>query len=165
MAVFHQALPLHSTQRVSFFDMTDAVKEALVSSKIHNGILVAYSQHTSCSVIIQEESEDVTYWDTQLILQDMLNVFQKIVPDCEYEGQYLHPGPIHVKNAKELRDEKSGWLLNTDAHLRSIFLGRSESIPIVGGELILGEFGRIYFIDFDQTRERDRTFRIQIVGE
>ena len=165
MAVFHQTFPLHSTQRVSFFDMTDAVKEAFENSKIHNGILVAYSQHTSCSVIIQEESEDVTYWNTQLILQDMLNVFQKIVPDCEYEGQYLHPGPIHVKNAKDLRDEKSEWLLNTDAHLRSVLLGRSESVPIVDGELILGEFGRIYFIDFDQTRERDRTFRIQIVGE
>jgi hypothetical protein len=30
---------------------------------------------------------------------------------------------------------------------------------------VLGEFGRIYFTDFDTTRERERTFRIQVVGE
>jgi thiamine phosphate synthase YjbQ (UPF0047 family) len=95
----------------------------------------------------------------------MLNVFEKVVPTCQFETQYLHPGPIHVKNAKELRNEKSEWLLNTDGHLRSVLLGRSESIPIVDHELILGEFGRIYFADFDQTRERERTFRIQIMGE
>jgi secondary thiamine-phosphate synthase enzyme len=145
--------------------MTEDVKAAVKAANIKDGILVAYSQHTSCSVFIQEESEDVTYWETQLILQDMLNVFEKVVPTCQFETQYLHPGPIHVKNAKELRNEKSEWLLNTDGHLRSVLLGRSESIPIVDHELILGEFGRIYFADFDQTRERERTFRIQIMGE
>jgi hypothetical protein len=30
---------------------------------------------------------------------------------------------------------------------------------------VLGEFGRIYFADFDQVRARQRTVRIQIVGE
>ena len=115
--------------------------------------------------MIQEESEDVTYTNTQLILQDLLNVFEKFIPSCQYEGQYLHPGPIHIKNAMELRNEKPEWGLNTDAHLRSVILGRSETIPLVNGEMTLGEFGRIYFADFDQTRERERKVRVQIVGE
>jgi len=29
----------------------------------------------------------------------------------------------------------------------------------------LGEFGRIYFADFDQTRARERTVMVQILGE
>jgi len=120
---------------------------------------------STCSVFIQEESEDVTYWNTQFILQDMLNVFEKIIPTCQHQGQYLHPGPIHIKHAMEWRNEKPEWGLNTDAHLRSVFLGRSETIPIVDGEMTLGEFGRIYFADFDQTRERERNVRVQIVGE
>ena len=57
------------------------------------------------------------------------------------------------------------WCLNTNAHLRSCLLGRSESIPIVEGELQLGEFGRIYFADFDGVRARERVVRVQIVGE
>jgi len=63
------------------------------------------------------------------------------------------------------RNELPSWSLNTDAHLRSVLLGRSESIPIVDGKLELGEFGRIYFADFDQVRARERTVRFQVVGE
>jgi thiamine phosphate synthase YjbQ (UPF0047 family) len=44
-------------------------------------------------------------------------------------------------------------------------MGRSQSIPVVDGALTLGEFGRIYLADFDQTRARERTVRVQIVGE
>jgi secondary thiamine-phosphate synthase enzyme len=55
--------------------------------------------------------------------------------------------------------------LNTDAHLRSVIMGRSQSIPIIDGAMTLGEFGRIYFADFDQVRARERTVRVQIVGE
>ena len=54
--------------------------------------------------------------------------------------------------------------VNTDAHLRSVLLGRSVQIPVVNGGLLLGEFGRIYFADFDQVRARQRTVRVHIVG-
>jgi len=42
---------------------------------------------------------------------------------------------------------------------------RSQSIPIIDGQMELGEFGRIYFADFDQVRARERNVRVQIVGE
>ncbi|MGB9521796.1 MAG: YjbQ family protein, partial [Anaerolineales bacterium] len=85
-------------------------------------------------------------------------------PTCRTEGQYLHPGLKHIELATQ-RNELPSWSLNTDAHLRSVLLGRSESIPIVDGKLELGEFGRIYFADFDQVRARERTVRFQVVGE
>ena len=164
--VYSKELPIRSVgRRVRFFDMTQLVKVALKESGIQNGILVVYSQHTSCSVFLQEDSEDKTYWGTPLVLQDMLNIFDKVIPVCTVEGQYLHPGKVHTENAQKLRNEELAWLLNTDAHLRSVMLGRSESIPVVNGELVLGEFGCIYFADFDQTRDRDRVLRVQIVGE
>ena len=163
--VYHEEFTVDSGFRVSFFDVTDRVREIVEKSGIREGLVNVYSQHTSCSVFIQEDSEDVTYWNTPLVLQDMLNVLSKIIPTCEYEGQYLHPGPIHTQHAQEWRDEKTEWLLNTDAHLRSVLLGRSETIPLEAGEMVLGEFGRIYFTDMDQTRERTRRVRVQIVGE
>ena len=163
--VYHEEFTVDSGFRVSFFDVTDRVREIVEKSGIKEGLVNVYSQHTSCSVFIQEDSEDVTYWNTPLVLQDMLNVLSKIIPTCEYEGQYLHPGPIHTQHAQEWRDEKTEWLLNTDAHLRSVLLGRSETIPLEAGEMVLGEFGRIYFTDMDQTRERTRRVRVQIVGE
>jgi thiamine phosphate synthase YjbQ (UPF0047 family) len=44
-------------------------------------------------------------------------------------------------------------------------VGRSETIVVINGKLDLGEFGKIYFIDFDQTRARTRTVQIQVIGE
>ncbi|MFB6362749.1 secondary thiamine-phosphate synthase enzyme YjbQ [Paenibacillus elgii] len=165
MAVFHEVFKIETGRRVSFDDVTEQVQECVKKSGIKNGLVNVFSQHTSCSVFLQEDSEDVTFWNTPLILQDMINALEKIIPTCQYEGQYLHPGPIHTKNAMELRDEKPEWLLNTDGHLRSVLLGRSETIPLLEGEMTLGEFGRIYFSDMDQTRERTRMVRVQIIGE
>ena len=165
MAVYHEIILVEMDRRVSFEDVTERVCAIVGKSGIRNGLVNVFSQHTSCSVFLQEDSEDVTYWHTPLILQDMVNVMERIIPSCQHEGQYLHPGPIHTRNAMELRDEKPEWLLNTDGHLRSVLLGRSETIPLVDGEMTLGEFGRIYFADMDQTRARERNVRVQIVGE
>ena len=164
MSVFHDSFKIQSERRPTFDDITDKVKEILINSRIKNGILLVFSQHTTCSVMIQEDSDDVNYWGTKLIMQDLVNVLEKIIPTCKTEGQYLHPGPNHIKYAAG-RNELPSWSLNTDAHLRSVILGRSQSIPIVDGKMTLGEFGRIYFADFDQVRARERTVHVQIVGE
>jgi secondary thiamine-phosphate synthase enzyme len=164
MSTFHDTFKIQSDRRPTFDDVTDSVVTALQKSKIQNGILVVYSQHTTCSVLIQEAADDVNYYGTELLMQDLVNVLEKIIPTCRTEGQYLHPGPKHIQAAAG-RNEEAFWSLNTDAHLRSVLLGRSVTIPVVNGEMTLGEFGRIYFADFDQVRARQRTVRVQIVGE
>ncbi len=165
MSVYHECFTIHSKMQVTFDDVTERVLEAVASSKIRNGYVVVYSQHTSCSVLIQEDSEGTTYKGIPYILQDTLNCLEKIIPTCEYEGQYLHPGSYHIKQAQKLRQEEKAWGLNTDGHIKSCIMGRSETIPVVDGEVILGEFGRIYFADFDKTRARERKVHVQIVGE
>ena len=62
----------------------------------------------------------------------------------------------------------SSWLksLRTPSFLlRSSVIGRNVTIVTVDGEMDLGEFGRIHFIDWDQTRGRTRTVQIMIIGE
>jgi len=164
MTVFHDNFQILTDRRVTFHDITDEVKKRIKSSNMKDGIIIVYSQHTTCSVLIQEQSDDVNYWGEQLILQDMVDIFENIIPSCRTEGQYLHPGPLHIEIAKRERNEESFWSLNTDAHLRSVLLGRSVTIPLASGEMQLGEFGRIYFADFDQVRARERTVRVTVVG-
>jgi secondary thiamine-phosphate synthase enzyme len=156
---------IQSESRPTFHDVTDRVAEQISEAGIKNGVVLVFSQHTTCSVMIQEQSDDVDYYGTQYVLQDLVNVLNKIVPTCTSQGQYLHPGPLHIEIAGRERDEEAFWSLNTDAHLRSVIMGRSETIPLVDGNLVLGEFGRIYFADFDQVRARERTVHVQIVGE
>ena len=129
------------------------------------GTITVYSPHTTCSVITQEASHDRLYDGTEHLLQDMLDRLEVLVPTCRHEGQYLHPGKLHISHAVENLGEEAVWSLNTDAHIRSALIGRSETIPIVDGRMELGEFGRIYFVDFDGVRARDRTVHFQLVGE
>ena len=86
------------------------------------------------------------------------------MPTCRYEGQYLHPGPKALVFADEHGEDNFGCH-NTDAHLRSSVIGRNVTIVTVDGEMDLGEFGRIHFIDWDQTRGRTRTVQVMIIGE
>ena len=156
---------IQSDKRPTFHDVTEEVSRQIRGTGMKNGIVLVFSQHTTCSVMIQEQSDDVDYYGTQYVLQDLVNVLNKIVPTCTSQGQYLHPGPRHIEIAQRERNEEAFWSLNTDAHLRSVIMGRSETIPLVDGNLVLGEFGRIYFADFDQVRARERTVHVQIVGE
>ncbi|MDR3577142.1 MAG: secondary thiamine-phosphate synthase enzyme YjbQ [Anaerolineaceae bacterium] len=164
MTVYHECFKIQSDRRPTFDDVTGRVIEGLQRSGVKDGILLVYSQHTTCSVMIQEAADDVNYWGTELLMQDLVDVLEKVIPTCRTEGQYHHPGPKHIV-AGIGRNEEASWSLNTDAHLRSVLMGRSVTIPVVNGELILGEFGRIYFADFDQVRARERNVRIQIIGE
>ena len=164
MTVFYNFFKIQSDRRPTFDDVTEQVGEILAKSGIKNGILVVFSQHTTCSVLIQEASDDVNYWGTDLLMQDLVSVLENIIPTCRTEGQYLHPGPEHIEAAAG-RDELPSWSLNTDAHLRSVIMGRSVTIPVEDSKMVLGEFGRIYFADFDQVRARERFVRVQILGE
>jgi secondary thiamine-phosphate synthase enzyme len=165
MKIFRESLQVRSRgMRPNFFMLTDQVKEIIARSGVKEGICVVYSHHTTCSVMTQECSFDETYTGLEYLQQDLADVFEAIIPTCRREGQYMHPGPKATEFAAR-HNESKPESLNTDAHLRSAFLGRSESIVIMDGKLDLGEFGHIYFVDFDQTRPRDRQVQVQVIGE
>ena len=163
--VYNESFKLESRHRaVSFHDVTDQVKQIAARSGIKNGIVVVYSHHTTCSVITQECAFDMSMTGLETLQQDLVNVFENIIPTCRYEGMYLHPGQKALVFAEEHGEDNFGCH-NTDAHLRSSIIGRNVTIVSVDEELDLGEFGRIHFIDWDQTRGRTRTVQVMIIGE
>lgn len=166
MKIYRGTVNLQSEDhRPDFHNVTNDVKRIIEDSGVKNGICVVYSHHTTCSVMIQECSHDLNYFGREYLQQDLNNIMEKFIPTCRTEGQYLHPGPKHIEFALSIPGEEAKGSLNTDAHLRSSFFGRSETIPIVDGKPSLGDFGFVYFIDWDQVRERKRVCEIQILGE
>ncbi len=163
--VYNASFKLESRHRaVSFHDVTDQVKDIAARSNIQNGIVVVYSHHTTCSVITQECAFDMSMTGLETLQQDLVNCFENWIPTCRYEGMYLHPGQKALVFAEEHGEDNFGCH-NTDAHLRSSIIGRNVTIVMVNGEMDLGEFGRIHFIDWDQTRGRTRTVQVMIIGE
>ena len=163
--VFKKSFKLESRHRaVSFHDITDQVKAICAESGLKDGIVVVYSHHTTCSVITQECAFDMSMTGLETLQQDLVNVFEEWIPTCRYEGMYLHPGKKALDFAESVGEDNFGCH-NTDAHLRSSIIGRNVTIVTVDGEMDLGEFGRIHFIDWDQTRGRTRTVQVMIIGE
>lgn len=163
--VHRESFKVQSRDRAyTFHDVTAKTKEIVAKTGIKNGIAIVYSRHTTCCVITQECAFDMSMTGLETLQQDLVNVMEKIMPECRHENMYLHPGPKALAFAKE-HDEDAWGCHNTDAHLRSSIIGRSETIVIEDGEMDLGEFGFIHFIDFDNTRARQRTVQVVVMGE
>ena len=140
--VYREKIKLQSRDRaVSFHDVTEQVKEAVKRSGVKDGIAVVYSHHTTCSVITQECAFDMSMTGLETLQQDLVNVFEESVGEDNFGCH------------------------NTDAHLRSSVIGRNVTIVIEDGTPDLGDFGRVHFIDWDQTRARTRSVQIMIIGE
>ena len=151
-------------RKVTFHNVTDLVKETIAESGIKEGIVTVYSHHTTCSVITQEAAFDMSMTGLETLQQDLVDVMYRIAPLCTREGIYLHPGPKALKFAAEHGEDARGCH-NTDAHLISSIIGRSVTVVIRDGVPDLGEFGFIYFIDFDTTRARSRTVDVMVIGD
>ncbi|MDO4488525.1 MAG: secondary thiamine-phosphate synthase enzyme YjbQ [Eubacteriales bacterium] len=163
--VYRESFKVESRHRaVSFHDVTDEVKEIVKKSGVKEGIVVVYSHHTTCSVITQECAFDMSMTGLETLQQDLVNCFEEWIPTCRTEGMYLHPGHEALVFAEEHGEDNFGCH-NTDAHLRSSIIGRNVTIVIEDGEADLGEFGRVHFIDWDQTRGRKRTIQVMVMGE
>lgn len=172
MAVKHAQLILRSNGvRATYHEITQQVKEKVEESGIKNGICVVSSPHTTCSVIFEEFVHDKDWNGDEYIQVDLNRILDKLVPRQLTESDYLYPGPKHVDFLHELAEEDPSYpvdpatILNADAHIRSTFFGSSETFVLKDGSLQIGSVGYIYFIDWDQNRERDRKCNIVILGE
>ena len=100
--VYRESYKVQSRDRaVSFHDVTDRVREIAKKSGIQNGIVVVYTHHTTCSVITQESGIDMSMTGLDVLQQDLVNVFEKVIPTCRTDHMYLHPGPKMVEFAAE----------------------------------------------------------------
>lgn len=163
--VYREAFKVQSNDKMpTFHNVTARCKEILSRSGIQNGILVVYSHHTTCCVITQEAAFDMSMTGLETLQQDFVESFESHMPVQHKEGMYLHPGPKALAFAEQHAEDARGCH-NTDAHIRSALVGRSETMVLIDGQMDLGDFAFIYFIDFDQTRARERTVQVQIIGE
>ena len=148
----------------TFHDITKEVLEIVADAGIKNGTCTIVSHHTTCSVMVQESSHDLDTFDIEYLQHDLLDIMREMVPDFTEEDQYRHPGPIHNQFAINYGEKGLFVNKNTDAHLRSVFFGRSEVITIKDGKLDAGEFAHIYLIDWDHIRARRRQANITVMG-
>ena len=135
---------------LSITDITDEVNESVRASGVRNGIACVYSPHTTCAVRVNEFESG--------FLEDFATMLKRLVPSEQY---YNHDD--WDKRTENICPEDMDFG-NGHAHCMSMLLGPAgESIPVTDGELLLGQWQRVLFIELD--RERDRRWLVQVVGD
>lgn len=171
MMIYHNDIHLNTVVgRPSYHDIREELNQFVEKTNIKDGMLVVSSAHTTCSLYFDETMHDVNFFGDEYLHVDINNTMDRLVPKMNSENQYNSPGPKHVEFGLSLSDPNypaEKWtMLNTDAHIRSSMFGSpSLTFIIRSGKLMLGALGRVYFVDWDQLRERKRTINMMILGE
>jgi secondary thiamine-phosphate synthase enzyme len=129
-----------STRGKGLYPFTRQVEEWLSKQRIANGLLTAFIQHTSCSLVIQENADpDVTL--------DLRDFFERLVP--EDDEQYRHTA--------EGTDDMT-------SHIRSTLTHTSVSIPVISSHMALGTWQGLYVFEH-RSAPHQRRIVLQFVGE
>src|SRR5918999_656209 len=147
--VFQGERRLRTEGGLSVRDITEDVAEVVRESGVRNGIACVYSPHTTCCVRVNEFEQG--------FLEDFATMLKRLVPS---DGYYAHDD--WNKRTENICEEDMDFG-NGHSHCMSMLLGSAgESIPVVGGALMLGTWQRVLFRELD--RERDRRWVVQVVG-
>ena len=118
---------IRTNKRTELVDITQEVKSEVRQSSIVNGICIVSTSHTTTAIIVNENETGLRH--------DILALLEKLIPPS---AGYQHD---RIDN-------------NADAHLRAVTLGSSVTIPVNSGELVLGTWQSIFFVELDGPRHR-----------
>ena len=138
MAVVTKYIKLSTRGNTEVVDVTGQVRELLAESGLKNGIV--------CVSVIGSTGALTTCEYEPGLVKDIKEIFDKLIP----EGSYQHDQTWHDGNGH--------------SHLRASLVGPSLTIPMTDGELAIGTWQQIIFIDFDN-RPRKRQIICQFIGE
>ena len=112
-----------NTSGQRLYEITDQTIEWIYKNKFTNGVLNLSIQHTSASLIVQENADP----DVQ---KDLINYFDKLVP---MDDQLY----IHSSEGKD----------DMPAHIKSALTNNQISLSIKESRLILGTWQGIYLFE------------------
>jgi secondary thiamine-phosphate synthase enzyme len=111
------------TKGKGLYPFTRAVQDWLRKQPPLDGILTVFIQHTSCSLVIQENADpDVTL--------DLADFFERLVPEHGENFRHTLEGPDDMTS-----------------HIRSALTQTSLTIPVIGGRMALGTWQGLYVFE------------------
>lgn len=137
--VVNRQIKLQTRGNGQLVDITDEVGRQIRASGLQAGVVTLFTPSaTSALTTIEYESGAV---------HDFQKLFDRIAPvDMQYE-HHLRWGDG-----------------NGHSHVRHSLLGPSLTVPFVDGQMTLGTWQQIVFVDFDN-RARSRSVVVQVMGE
>lgn len=116
-----------STTGAGLYEFTHSVTSFVRRQGVEMGLLTLFCQHTSCSLVIQENADP----DVQ---SDLRAFFERLVPDTE------DPSMSYLRHRAEGPDDMP-------AHIKAALTQTSLSIPVTQGQMALGTWQGIYLFE------------------
>jgi secondary thiamine-phosphate synthase enzyme len=133
-----RTLSIATTGR-GFVEVTSEVRGVVTASGIESGLCSIFLQHTSASLLIQENADPA-------VLRDLAAWMERLAPEARaYEHDAEGPDDM-------------------PSHLRSAVTRSSESIPVTKGDLALGTWQGIYLWEHRAAPHRRRLL-VHVLGD
>lgn len=137
--MIHQDTIEIGTDGRGLIDITPPLQRVVRASRIDRGLCVAFVQHTSASLVIQENADPA-------VLRDLARWIAKVAPegrDWEHDAE----GPDDMP-----------------AHARAAITKTSETMVVQGGRLALGTWQAVYLWEH-RARPHRRRILVHVMGE
>ncbi|MDP7010688.1 MAG: secondary thiamine-phosphate synthase enzyme YjbQ [Verrucomicrobiota bacterium] len=129
-----------ATKGREFHDITSEVAAQVKVAKISEGLVTVHLQHTSASLVIQENADPG-------VRRDLERFMERVCPDGDPMFEHNYEGPDDMP-----------------AHVRTALTAVNLSIPITDGQLALGTWQGIYLWEHRHVGHR-RKVTVHILGE
>jgi secondary thiamine-phosphate synthase enzyme len=136
----HQETITVMTRGPWLIEITDEVARVVAVAGIGMGLATVFCQHTSASLLIQENADP----DVQ---RDLTAFFRRLVP----EGDSLF---IHTTEGQD----------DMPAHVKAALTQTSLPIPVTAGRMVLGTWQGIYLFEH-RTAPHTRRVVVHVVGD
>jgi secondary thiamine-phosphate synthase enzyme len=129
-----------ATNGKGLYPFTRQVAEWLRNQKVETGALIAFIQHTSCSLLIQENADrDVTL--------DLRDFFERLAPEDASGYRHTQEGPDDMTS-----------------HIRAALTQTSLTIPVIDGTMALGTWQGLYVFEH-RTHPHQRSVVLQLLAD
>ena len=122
------------------YEFTDQTIQWINKNNLKNGMINISIQHTSASLIVQENAD-------QDVQTDLINYFDKLVP----MDNKLY---VHTTEGKD----------DMPAHIKSVLTNNQISLSIKDSELLLGTWQGLYLFEH-RLEPQNRTIIHHFIGE
>lgn len=128
------------TRGKGFSDFTREVEAWVRGSGIETGLLTLFCQHTSASLLIQENADPD-------VVRDLTDYFERIAPENDPRYRHTMEGPDDMP-----------------AHIKTALTSSHLSIPVMRGAPALGTWQGIYLFEH-RCHPHRRTVAAHLAGE
>lgn len=120
-------LLISTTKKKEAVDITKELNQFISKAKILSGICTVFTTHTTCCITAGEIGEGTD--------DDLLDIAQKIIPEISF---------------RHAHDPSHAW-----SHMIASIIGPSLTLPISGGNLVLGTWQSVLLLELDGPKQRN----------